>query len=50
MNKEIGLLSENNGSTVVALYEGLKRKNTSYQSEAQLEKEFIKTLVEQGYE
>ena len=50
MNKEIGLVSENNGSTVVALYEGLKRKDTSYQSEAQLEKEFIKTLVEQGYE
>ena len=50
MNKEIGLVSENNGSTVVALYEGLKRKDTSYQSEAQLEEEFIKTLVEQGYE
>lgn len=50
MNKKIGLVSENNGSTVVALYEGLKRKDTSYQSEAQLEDEFIKTLVEQGYE
>lgn len=50
MNKEIGLISENNGSTVVSLYEGLVRKNTSYQSEDQLEQEFIKTLQEQGYE
>lgn len=50
MNKEVGLISENNGSTVVSLYEGLVRKNTSYQSEDQLEKEFIKTLQEQGYE
>ena len=37
MNKEYGLVSENNGSTVVAEYAGLKRKDTSYQSEAQLE-------------
>ena len=50
MSKEVGLISENNGSTVVSLYEGLVRKNTSYQSEDQLEKEFIKTLEEQGYE
>lgn len=50
MNKEIGLISENNGSTVVSFYEGLVRKNTSYQSEDQLEQEFIKTLQEQGYE
>ena len=50
MNKEYGLISENNGSTVVAEYTGLKRKDTSYQSEAQLEKEFIDTLVEEGYD
>lgn len=50
MNKEYGLVSENNGSTVVAEYTGLKRKDTSYQSEAQLEKEFIDTLVEEGYD
>ncbi len=50
MNKEVGLISENNGSTVVSLYEGLVRKNTGYQNEDQLEKEFIKTLEEQGYE
>lgn len=50
MNKEYGLVSENNGSTVVAQYEGLIRKDTSYQSEAQLEQEFINTLKEEGYE
>ena len=50
MNKAFGLVSENNGSTVVAQYEGLKRKDTSYQSEAQLEQEFIDTLKEEGYE
>ena len=50
MSKEVGLISENNGSTVVSFYEGLARKNTSYQSEDQLEQEFIQTLQEQGYE
>ncbi len=50
MNNKVGLISENNGSTVVSLYEGLTRKNTSYQSEDQLEQDFIKTLKEQGYE
>ena len=50
MNKEYGLVSENNGSTVVAEYFGLKRKDTSYQSEAQLEEEFIQTLKDEGYE
>lgn len=50
MNKKVGLISENNGSTVVSLYDGLNRKETNYQTEEQLEKEFIKTLVEQGYE
>lgn len=50
VNKEVGLISENNGSTVVSFYEGLVRKNTGYQGEDQLEQEFIKTLQEQGYE
>ena len=50
MNKEFGLVSENNNSTVVAEYAGLKRKDTSYQSEAQLEEEFIQTLVDNGYD
>lgn len=47
---KIDLVSENNGSTVVSLYDGLNRKETNYQTEEQLETEFIKTLVEQGYE
>ena len=46
----VGLISKNDNSTVVSLYEGLVRKNTGYQSEDELEKEFIKTLTEQGYE
>ena len=46
----IGLISENDNSTVLAEYKGLNKIETSYQSEDALEKEFIKTLVEQGYE
>ena len=46
----IGLISENDNSTVLAEYKGLNRAVTSFQSEAALEKELIKTLVEQGYE
>lgn len=47
---DIGLISENDNSTVLAEYKGLNREITSFQSEDALEKEFIKTLVEQGYE
>ena len=46
----IGLISENDNSTVLAEYKGLNRVATSFQSEAALEKELINTLVEQGYE
>ena len=46
----IGLISENDNSTVLAEYIYLNRVATSYQSEDALEKELIKTLVEQGYE
>ena len=46
----IGLISENDNSTVLAEYKGLNREVTSFQSEDALEKELIKTLVEQGYE
>lgn len=46
----IGLISENDKSTVLAEYKGLNRVITSFQSEDALEKELIKTLVEQGYE
>ena len=44
------LVMETNNSTVVAEYEPLKRKSDSYQSEAALEKEFIRMLQEQGYD
>ena len=46
----IGLISENDNSTVLAEYQGLNRVATYYQSEDALEQELIKTLVEQGYE
>ena len=46
----IGLISENDNSTVLAEYKRLNRVATSFQSEAALEKELINTLVEQGYE
>lgn len=45
----IGLISENDNSTVLAEYQGLNRNETFYQSEDDLEKELIKTLQEQGY-
>lgn len=44
------IVFEMNKSTVVAEYESLKKKSDSYQSEAELEKEFVKMLTEQGYE
>ena len=37
-------------STVVAEYTPEKRKSTDYQSEAELERDFINRLVGQGYE
>lgn len=43
------VVMEMNNSTVVTEYEPLKRKSDSYQSEAELEKEFIKMLTEQEY-
>ena len=46
----MNLISENDNSTVLAEYVGLNRAATSFQSEDALEKELIKTLVEQGYE
>jgi len=49
MNK-YNVVMETSNSTVVAEYEPLKRKSDSYQSEAALEKEFIRMLTEQGYD
>ena len=46
----IGSISENDNSTVLAEYKALDRVFTSYQGEVALEKELINTLIEQGYE
>ena len=46
----IGLISENDNSTVLAEYRALDRVATSFQIESALEKELINTLVEEGYE
>ena len=44
------IISENDTSTVLAEYNKPERNITSFQSEDDLEKELIKTLIEQGYE
>ncbi len=44
------IIMETNNSTVVTEYDPLKRKPEAYQSEAELEKEFIRMLIEQGYD
>ena len=49
MNK-YNVVMEMNDSTVVTEYEPVKRKSDSYQSEQALENEFIKMLIEQGYD
>lgn len=49
MNK-ISVVAENPESTVVAEYQGIKTKQTEYQSEAELEKAFIKQLQNQAYD
>lgn len=47
---EMNLIMENNNSTVLAEYTPAERKNREYQSEADLERELIQNLQEQGYE
>ena len=49
MNK-ISVVAENPESTGVAEYQGMKTKQTEYQSEADLEKAFIKQLQNQAYD
>ena len=44
------IIAENENYTIVSDYQSIYRKNDKYQTEAQLEKEFIKTLTEQGYD
>ena len=49
-NTKYNLVADNPESTVVAEYQPECRTETSYQTEAELEKAFIKRLQEQGYE
>ena len=44
------IIAENEDYTIVSDYQKIYRKSDKYQSEAQLEKELIKTLTEQGYD
>lgn len=44
------LVAENPESTVVAEFQSAPRREMSFQSEAELEKEFIGILVSQAYE
>lgn len=44
------IVAETSENTVVTEYEPVKRRSDSYQSEAELEQEFIRMLCEQGYE
>ncbi len=43
------VIAETNKDTVIAEYTPEKRKSDTYQSEAELENEFIRMLTEQGY-
>ena len=44
------IVAATNENTVVTEYEPVKTRSESYQSEAALEREFIRMLTEQGYE
>lgn len=44
------IVAETNENTVVTQYEPAKQRSNAYQSEAELENEFIRMLSEQGYE
>lgn len=44
------IVTQSNESTVMSEYKSQKVRSVAYQSEAELEKEFIKLLQEQGYE
>ncbi len=44
------IVAETSENTVVTEYEPVKNRSDSYQSEAELEREFIRLLCEQGYE
>jgi len=47
---KFNVVMEMNDSTVVTEYEPVRKRSDAYQSEAALEKEFIRMLTEQGYD
>ena len=49
-DKKYNMVVESGISTVLAEYKPEKRNSQSYQSESELEKEFIENLKGQGYE
>lgn len=44
------IVAETNENTVVTEYEPVKQRSNAYQSETELEEEFIRMLTEQGYD
>ena len=44
------IVAQTNENTVVTEYESVAKRSDAYQSEAELEREFIRLLTEQGYE
>lgn len=50
MDNRNNIISESDNSTVLTEYKQVNQRKTSYQSEAELETEFIKILQEQSYE
>lgn len=44
------IIATTTGNTVVTSYEPVKKHSDSYQSETELEREFIHLLTQQGYE
>ena len=42
------IVAQTNENTVVTEYEPVKKRSDGYQSEAELEKDFIRMLTEQG--
>ena len=50
MPEQYKMVAENPQSTVVSDFEPIYRKSTQYQSEAEMERDFIAQLEKQGYE
>ena len=50
MSEQYKMVAENPQSTVVSDFEPIYRKSTQYQSEAEMERDFIAQLEKQGYE